>query len=234
MPAVSRADERPDAPEPKSFVVEKRVQGAAGLAVQQPKTKKSPLELFLGFRRDLEPFEAPDNAPPLNVKQKYAYAFHQAEDFTAHAGNVLQAAFQQGFNSQPHYGQGWGPYAQRYGAAEADQATSCFFIYGFFPHLLKTDPRYFRRKHGSIWSRMNYAASRTLVTRKDSGGLTFNTAQVAGQLFQTGISTSYYPQRDRDPGQVFQSWGLSLALNSGYNVAREFYPDVWHKIFHRR
>ena len=228
-----RADERPDAPVPKLFAAEEQVRDA-GPAIQQPKTKKSPLELFLGFRRDLEPFEPPDNAPALNVKQKYAYAFHQAEDFTAHAGNVLQAAFQQGLNSQPHYGQGWGPYAQRYGAAEADQVTSCFFIYGFFPHLLKTDPRYFRKKQGSIWSRVNYAASRTLVTRKDSGGRTFNTAQVAGQLFQTGISTAYYPQRDRDPGQVFQSWGLSLLFNSGYNVAREFYPDVWQKVFHRK
>lgn len=228
------ADEKPDAPTPQPEVLAGLNQGAAGATAPAGQAKKSPLELFLGFRRNLAPFETLDNAPPLSVKQKYAYAFHQAEDFKAHLGNVVQAAVQQGLDSQPHYGQGWGPYAQRYGAAEADQVTSCFFIYGFFPHLLKTDPRYFRRKHGSIWSRMNYAASRTLVTRKDSGGLTFNTPQVVGQLFQTGISTAYYPQRDKDPGQVFQSWGLSLVLNSGYNIATEFYPDIWHKVFRQK
>ncbi len=225
------AQEKPDAPAPKV--------GAA--APQKQKTsvsdeifKKTPLELFLGFKPNLAPFEIPDNAPPMRTREKYAFAFHEAEDFKAHLGNVLQAAFQQGFDSQPHYGQGWGPYAQRYGAAEADQVTSCFFIYGFFPHLLKTDPRYFRKKQGSVWSRMSYAASRTLITKKDSGGLTFNTPQVAGQLFQSGISTAYYPQRDRDPGQVFQSWGLSLLFNSGYNIASEFYPDIWRKIFRRK
>jgi len=227
---LAHAQEKPDAPVPQPAVARQ----SQGTQDPEEHPKKSPFELFLGFRTNLAPFEVPDKAKPLNVKQKYAYAFHQAEDFKAHFGNVLQAAVQQWRDGQPHYGQGWGPYAERFGAAEADQVTSCFFIYGFFPHVLKTDPRYFRKRQGSIWSRINYAASRTLVTRKDSGGLTFNTPQVAGQLFQAGISTAYYPERDRDPRQVFQSWGLNLLLNSGYNIAAEFYPDVWHKVFHKR
>ena len=196
--------------------------------------KKSYLERFLGFRMDLEPFEPPPNAPPLSVKQKYAFAFHEAEDFKAHAGNVLQAALEQGFDSEPHYGQGWGPYAQRYGAAEADQVTSCFFIYGFLPHITKTDPRYFRKKTGSIWSRTVYAANQTFVIRKDSGGMTFNTPQIVGQLLQSGISPAYYPAEDRTAGRVFGSWALSLAYNSGYNIFTEFYPDILHKVFRRK
>jgi len=48
------------------------------------------------------------------------------------------------------------------------------------------------------------------------------------------------PERDFDgvlsatgsrPGQVFQSWGLSLLFNSGYNIAGEFYPDICGKYF---
>ena len=226
-----RGQEKPEAPAPKAGPAPRQDQNTS--PPKEPQ-KKRPVELFLGFHPNLAPFEVPDNAPPMNVKQKYAFAYHQAEDFKAHVGNVLQAALQQSRDSQPHYGQGWGPYAQRYGAAEADQVTSCFFIYGFFPHVLKTDPRYFRKKSGSIWSRMNYAASRTLVTKKDSGGLTFNTPQVMGQLFQAGISTAYYPERDRDPGQVFQCWGLSLLFNSGYNIGAEFYSDIWHKVFRRK
>jgi hypothetical protein len=228
----ARAEEKPDAPVPKAEAAAR--QGPAGAGAQEEHPKKSPLEQFLGFRRNLAPFETPSNAKPLSPKQKYAFSFHQAEDLKAHIGNVLQAAVSQGFDSQPHYGQGWGPYAERFGAAEADQVTSCFFIYGFFPHIMKTDPRYFRKKTGSLWSRINYATSRTLVTRKDSGGLTVNTPQVLGQLFQSGISTAYYPERDRGPGQVFQSYGLSLLLNSGYNVASEFYPDIWHKVFRQK
>src|SRR5579859_3562541 len=231
LACCAKAQEKPDAPVPQT---NPQTIPAGRTSVSDQIFKKTPIELFLGFKPNLAPFEIPDNAPPMRVREKYSFAFHEAEDFKAHLGNVFQAAFSQAFDAQPHYGQGWGPYAQRYGAAEADQVTSCFFIYGFFPHLLKTDPRYFRQKHGSIWSRTKYAASRTFITKKDSGGNTINVPQMAGQLFQSGISTAYYPERDRGPGQVFQSYGLSLLYNSAYNIAAEFYPDAWHKVFRRK
>jgi hypothetical protein len=170
---------------------------------------------------------------PMTVKEKYVLAWHQTVDISAHFGNLFQAALQQASNGQPHYGQGWGPYAQRFGAAEADQATSAFFIFGFLPHVLHQDPRYFRRGKGPIWGRIGYAATRTVISRKDSGEAAFNTPQVAGQLLQQGISTSYYPQEDRSVSGVFQNWGVNLAYNSAYNVLKEFYPDFLRIVFHR-
>src|SRR6202023_4262243 len=123
----------------------------------------------------------------MSVKEKYVLAWHQSVDISAHFGNAFQAALQQGSNGQPHYGQGWGPYAQRFGAAEADQVTSAFFIFGFLPHVLHDDPRYFRKGKGSVWYRIHYAAMRTVITRTDSGNPTFNMPQVFGQLFQQRI-----------------------------------------------
>jgi hypothetical protein len=175
----------------------------------------------------------PLNQPPLTVKQKYTLAYHQTVDFSAHLGNLFQAALQQASDGQPHYGQGWGPYAERFGAAEADQVTSAFFIFGFLPHILHDDPRYFRRARGSAWSRIRYSATRTVVTRTDAGNSTFNIPQVAGQLLQQGISTAYYPPVDRSASGVFQNWGVSLAYNSAYNVIKEFYPDFLRVVLHR-
>ena len=175
----------------------------------------------------------PLNQPPLTVKQKYALAYHQTVDFSAHFGNAFQALLQQASNGQPHYGQGWGPYAERFSAAEADQVTSAFFIFGFLPHILHDDPRYFRRARGSAWSRIQYAATRTVVTRTDAGNSTFNIPQVAGQLLQQSISTAYYPPVDRSASSVFQNWGVNLAYNSAYNVLKEFYPDFLRIVFHR-
>jgi hypothetical protein len=176
----------------------------------------------------------PLNQPPLTVKQKYILAYHQTVDFSAHLGNLFQAALQQASDGQPHYGQGWGPYAERFGAAEADQVTSAFFIFGFLPHILHDDPRYFRRARGSAWSRIQYAATRTVVIRTDAGNSTFNIPQVAGQLLQQGISTAYYPPVDRSASSVFQNTGVNLAYNSAYNVLKEFYPDFLRIVFRRR
>jgi hypothetical protein len=177
--------------------------------------------------------DTPGVQEPLTVKEKYVLAYHQTVDFSAHLGNLFQAALQQASNGQPHYGQGWGPYAQRFGAGEADQVTSAFFIFGFLPHVLHQDPRYFRKAKGPVWSRIHYAATRTVISRKDSGDPTFNTPQVLGQLLQQGISTSYYPQQDRSASGVFQNWGINLAYNSAYNVLKEFYPDLLRIVFHR-
>jgi hypothetical protein len=182
-------------------------------------------------------FETTNDTPavqePLTVREKYALAYHQSVDFSAHFGNLFQAALQQASNGQPHYGQGWGPYAQRFGAAEADQVTSSFFIFGFLPHILHEDPRYFRKFKGPVWNRIRYAATRTVITRTDSGDPTFNTPQVLGQLLQQGISTSYYPEQDRSVSAVFQNWGINLAYTSAYNVLKEFYPDFLRIVFHR-
>jgi len=179
--------------------------------------------------------DEPGHQPPLTVKQKYNLALHQTVDFSAHIGNLFQAALQQASNTQPHYGEGWGPYFERFGAAEGDQATSAFFIFAFLPSILHDDPRYFRKGPShSIKSRLYYSATRTVITRKDSGEPTFNIPQVAGQLFQQSISTIYYPPEDRTAERVFENWGTTLAYNSAYNVVKEFYPDVLHLLFHRR
>jgi len=66
------------------------------------------------------------------------------------------------------------------------------------------------------------------------GRIDFQHAASGRPAIPEWISTAYYPQRDRDPGQVFQSWGLSLLFNSGYNIASEFYPDIWRKVFRRK
>jgi hypothetical protein len=206
-----------------------RAQSSGPNAPQDENTKR-----ILGFIPNFQSKDdIPQNQEPLTPRDKYILAYHQTVDFSAHIGNAFQAALQQASDGQPHYGQGWGPYAQRFGAAEADQVTSAFFIFGFLPHVLKEDPRYFRKRYGSPWSRIAYAASRTVVTRTDAGGRTFNTPQVLGQLLQQGISTAYYPQQDRSASGVFNNWGINLAYNSAYNVLKEFYPDFLRIVFHR-
>jgi hypothetical protein len=174
------------------------------------------------------------NQGPLTSHEKYILSLHQMSDFSAHVGNFLQSAISQAANGQPHYGQGWGAFGERFAASEGDQITSSLFIYGVLPSVLHDDPRYFRRGSGSIGSRTWYAASRTVVTRKDSGQPTFNVPQTLGQLIQGGISTSYYPVQDRTLSGVFTQWGVNLAYNSGYNMLREFMPDVGQYLARRR
>src|ERR1700730_2223792 len=232
------AQDKPDAPAPKQSDAPSQQSGTPQNPIgppsnptgRQDENPKRILGIIPNFQTKND---TPQNQPPLTAKEKYVLAYHQTVDFSAHFGNLFQAALQQASNGQPHYGQGWGAYADRFGAAEADQATSAFFIFGFLPHVLHEDPRYFRKARGAIRYRIWYAATRTVVTRTDAGNPAFNVPQVAGQLLQQSISTAYYPEQDRSASGVFQNWGVNLAYNSAYNVLKEFYPDFLRIAFHR-
>lgn len=239
--ATCAAQDKPDAPTPKQSTAPATQSSPAGAPTNTSGQASDPHaqqdenpKRILGFIPNFQSKDdIPENQAPLTPREKYILAYHQTVDFSAHIGNAFQAALQQASNGQPHYGQGWGPYAQRFGAAEADQVTSAFFIFGFLPHVLKEDPRYFRKRYGSPWSRIRYAATRTVITRTDAGGRTFNTPQVLGQLLQQGISTAYYPNQDRSASGVFEDCGINLAYNSAYNILKEFYPDFLRVLSHR-
>jgi len=166
----------------------------------------------------------------LTPHQKYALALDQMFDVSAHVGNLLQAGIQQATSGQPHYTSE--PFGKRLVAAEADQITSCLFIYGAFPTLLHDDPRYFRRMEGTPISRTWYAVSRTFVSRTDRGVHTFNTSQLAGQFAQVSLSNIYYPRQDRTLSGTFTNWAIQLAYNSAFNVVKEFYPDLVARFHH--
>jgi hypothetical protein len=240
--AAGLAHDKPDAPKPK-------VDPPA--SAEKPTTDKGALDPNTGIQntgpqRDentkriagiIPNFQSKDDIPEnrhrMTPREKYILALHESVDVSAHFGNTFQATIQQADNGQPHYGQGWGAFASRFGALEADQVTWAFFTFGFLPHVLHDDPRYWRKRYGSPWSRIKYSAARTVVTYTDDRRNTFNVPEVLGQLLQQGISTAYYPPVDRNASAVFNNWGINLAYNSAYNVLKEFYPDFLRIAFHR-
>lgn len=176
----------------------------------------------------------PDSQYRLTVKEKFLLSLHHSVSLEGHGGNVFLSAIQQAADSQPHYKQGWDGYGQRLLAAEAYKTSSSLVTIGALSSLMKTDPRFIRLERGSFGERMWYAAKRTVVTRRDSGGSTFNLPFVLGQLVAGAVAVSYYPDRDRTSRAVFQSWGLHLAYNSGFNCLREFSPFLVRLLIHRR
>jgi len=177
--------------------------------------------------------DQPQNRGPLTTKEKYSIAWHQFADPSAHFGNLIQAAISQAANGIPNYGQGWGPFGERFLAQEGDQFTSSFLIYGVLPQFLHQDPRYFRKGAGSPLSRVGYAASRVVIARNDDGRAVFNASQVFGQLGQAGISLTYYPQQDRNVRGLFVGWAVSQGYTIGWNQLKEFSPDLAFHLKHR-
>ena len=47
-----------------------------------------------------------------------------------------------------------------------------------------------------------------------------------------GLSSLYYPSRERSFTNTGTEWGLDVAIDSASFVFKEFWPDINHKLFH--
>jgi hypothetical protein len=124
--------------------------------------------------------------------------------------------------------QGFGKY---YGGAFADQAIGNIMTESLFPIALHQDPRYFVKGTGGFWKRTGYAISREFITLGDDGVGHINTSELAGNAVAAGISNLYDPARDRSFGNTANKWGQQIALDTFFNVTKEFWPDVRNKLF---
>lgn len=169
---------------------------------------------------------------PLTPKQKLRLAFDDSFDPTAF---LVAGVFAADSMAQKQYafGQGAQGFAKYYGGAFADQAIGNMMSEALFPMALHQDPRYFEKGTGGFWKRTGYALSREVITRDDDDQNHFNISELAGNAVAAGISNLYYPAADRSLGNTANKWSQQIALDAAFNVMKEFWPDVRHKLFHQ-
>ena len=173
--------------------------------------------------------------PPLSVKQKFGLFAKETFDPFVAVSAAAGAALSQADNDHPKYGQGSGPYAERFGAAVADVTTQNFFSDAVLASLLHEDPRYFRRgREYRFWPRLGYAVSRVVVTRTDAGNPSFNYSGIFGMAMGIALSNAYYPNSSISGSVVVTRLGTSLVASALSNILPEFWPDIRQKFFRRK
>ncbi|MGZ4814377.1 MAG: hypothetical protein ACXVZV_03145 [Terriglobales bacterium] len=201
----------PDAPQPQPDTVHKRK--------------------FMSFS---PPLSLASDMRPLTPGKKFElFAVNTVSPFQFVA-TAAWAGISQANDSYPSWGQGAEGYGKRYGAAYADMANSNFFGTFLFPTMFRQDPRYFRKLNGGVGTRVGYALTRILVTRTDHGGSAPNVSLWMGAMAAGGMSNLYYPRDQQGVGLTFERAGINLATTAGFNIAREFWPDVSHRLFHHK
>ena len=78
-----------------------------------------------------------------------------------------------------------------------------------------------------------HAATRVLITPHYEGKNSFNTSELLGRGIAQGISTSYYPARDRNAHDIVEKYLLAVGRDAVSNVFREFWPDIAVHVLHR-
>jgi len=163
---------------------------------------------------------------PLSARCKFNLFLKQTHSPYTFVSAGFQATLDQAQGQWPHYGggmQGWG---KRFGATLADTESRRFIQTFALSTILHQDPRYFPSHKRSLISRSWYAATRVVMTRKDSGDNTFNTSESLGTLFTSSLQNSYYPRHDRNFGETMNRFSGALSSDAIGNLLREFTPDM--------
>jgi hypothetical protein len=215
----------PDAPKPSQT---QSGQSSPEQDSQQHKPSKNHIFWVIpNYRSD----ENPAEIKPLTLGAKMKVALDDSFDPSAFLVAGVFAGVAMAQHQYSSFGPGAQGFGRYYGGAFADQAIGNIMTEGLFPVALHQDPRYFVKGKGGFWKRTGYAISREVITRGDDGRNHFNTSELAGNAVAAGISNAYYPAADRSFGNTANKWGQQIGLDTFFNVAKEFWPDVRNKLF---
>jgi len=165
---------------------------------------------------------------PLTFREKYGLALTRSFEPAELARIALGAGFDQLRNYPEEWGQGWDAFGVRMAS-------------GFGQHLIKEqieagvwaidheDPRHRRSGLHGIWPRTRYAVTHTFVARRDDGGQMPAYSRLIGDYGAGFISRDWFPSRFHTVQQGFDAGSISLAIDVGMNVLREFAP---HRLVH--
>ena len=171
---------------------------------------------------------APDEiADPMTVHDKVVSGFKDSVSPSSAAGWLSTAGWQHLRNSSPNYGTDAGAFGQRLGAATIRATSEGLFRESVFAPLFHEDPRYYIMGKGHPFSkRLVYAATRSIITRTDSGHATPNFARLAGDAAASALTIPYYPAQNTTFSAVASTFGGSLGGSALSFVVDEFLVDA--------
>jgi hypothetical protein len=240
---AQRAETDPPMPDAPSAVLDAQNQqgNAATPTAQTPNGPVNPADAqpkqtkrILGIVPNFRAVSADTHLPPQSAKQKFSSTFQQSFDYSSFLFSAILAGVAMGEDQTPQFHQGAAGYGRYYWHTFADQTDENFFVQAIVPAATHEDSRYYTLGHGNIAARALYAFDRTLITRSDYGGETFNFSEVVGAGAASGISDLYYPGSEKTWTKTGQRWLTNVVIDGGTYVFQEFWPDINNAIFHQK
>jgi hypothetical protein len=235
----------PDAPEPaglgaqSSAASDSNQQSQASQPSSQPATQaqeapppqtKRILWLIPNFRA----VSTDEKLPPQTVKEKFMTATSDSFDYSSIFIPVALAGYGMAVDSYPEFGDGADAFGRYLWHAAVDQTVENYMVEFVVPVIARQDTRYYTLGRGGFFRRTGYSLSRVVVTRSDSGREVFNVSEVGGAAAAAGISTTYYPTRERSVGNFATEWGVNVGVDAVSFVAKEFWPEINRKLFEKK
>jgi hypothetical protein len=195
-------------------------------------TTDSQTRRILGIIPNFRAISTDEKLPAQSVKDKFVTATQDSFDYSSVFIPALLAGYSLETNATPEFGSGAVGYGRYFWHAAVDQTSENYMVEFVVPSVTHEDTRYYTLGRGGFLKRTGYALSRAVVTRSDAGKDVFNASEVIGAGASAGLSTLYYPSRERSFGNTGKEWGLDVGIDAISFEAKEFWPNINRWLFH--
>jgi hypothetical protein len=137
------------------------------------------------------------------------------------------AAINQALDTPHEWHQGAEGYGRRFASSYSEHIIQATTMYGTSA-IFHEDNRYFRSGKSGFGNRLVYALTSTVLARHDDGDRYVSASRLLSYAAAASLSRLWQPpstSRLANAGRVF---GITLGVEAGFNVAREFFPMIFH------
>lgn len=163
------------------------------------------------------------------VKQKFLLFIDDSDDPITILTAAFNAGIDQAENNDPQIGQGAAGYGKRFLADYTDEASGSFFKFFLYPTIFREDPRYYRLGRGGFGRRLYHAVEHIAVAHSENGVRMPNISDWFGSVSAASLSNLYHPGNRRGFNATAENVGWSFANEVGFDVLREFWPEIAKK-----
>jgi len=136
----------------------------------------------------------------------------------------ISAVFNEIRDTPHEWGRGADGFAKRAGNSFGQRAIKATVELGV-SEWTHEDLHYHRLGEGGIFGRVKHVAVTTFWVPRDNGtGNTLAVGRITGAFAAAEISRTWMPSRVATFGAGMQTFGISMGLDAGFNLVREFWP----------
>lgn len=169
----------------------------------------------------------------LTVKEKLRYDWRHLFDTENVVFAGIGAGVDQWRGRPREWGEGWGPYFERYGSHLGQYVVQRSIM---FPvqAIDEEDTRYFPSKRTTFKGRLADAFLHTVWRHDDTGGMMPAYSEFFGDYGAAAVSRLWWPRHYHTGSAIFIAGSDTILVDAGINVLHEFTPDIkrWLHLTH--
>lgn len=162
---------------------------------------------------------------PATSSEKFRHYLVSTFGPAAVARAIAAGGIAQGENTPKEWGGGAQAFGERIGNSYAEHVIRKTLEFGGAA-VLREDNRYFHSTETGFLKRSKHAVTSVFVARNEAGGEHFAYSRFGGALGASFISRTWQPRSVDSSGDAAVNFGVTILTDMGWNVVREYWPDV--------